>query len=39
MSILYRTEVNTMNAMKKLMNALKENYQEYVAIVYGPFDR
>jgi hypothetical protein len=29
----------TMNAAKKVFNTLKENYMEYVAMCYGPFDR
>jgi hypothetical protein len=28
-----------MNAAKKVFNTLKENYMEYVAMCYGPFDR
>jgi hypothetical protein len=28
-----------MNAAKKVMNTLKENYMEYVAMCYGPFDK
>ena len=39
MTIIYRTEVNAMNAMKKLAETLKENYMEYVSMIYGPFDR
>ncbi len=30
---------STMSAMKKLARKLVENYEEYVAMVYGPFDR
>jgi hypothetical protein len=28
-----------MNAAKKVFNTLKENYMEYVDMMYGPFDR
>jgi hypothetical protein len=28
-----------MNAAKKVFESLKENYMEYVAMCYGPFDR
>jgi hypothetical protein len=28
-----------MNAAKKVFNTLKENYMEYVAMCYGPFNR
>jgi hypothetical protein len=29
----------TMNAAKKVFNTLKENYMEYVDLMYGPFNR
>jgi hypothetical protein len=28
-----------MNAAKKVFESLKENYMEYVAMCYGPFDK
>jgi hypothetical protein len=28
-----------MNAAKKVFNTLKDNYMEYVAMCYGPFNR
>jgi hypothetical protein len=28
-----------MNAAKKVFESLKENYMEYVAMCYGPFNR
>jgi hypothetical protein len=36
--LIYR-RIKTMNAAKKVMKTLKENYMEYVALRYGPFDR
>jgi hypothetical protein len=29
----------TMNAARKVLNTLKENYMEYVDLMYGPFNR
>lgn len=29
----------TMSTVKHILKSLKENYMEYVNLVYGPFDR
>jgi hypothetical protein len=36
---LKKGEPCAMNAAKKVFESLKENYMEYVAMCYGPFDR
>jgi hypothetical protein len=37
--MIYFEEETTMNTVTKIVEALKENYMEYVDMMYGPFDR